>query len=74
MPRRRSGGAYSSRDEVDALTRVVVERLAHAGHRVFDNKPRHYILRTRPDGTLLRDHQGTLCWALIDFELLAPLA
>jgi hypothetical protein len=63
-----------SREEVEALTVLVVQRLARAGFRVFDNKPRHYILRTRPDGTLLRDHQGTLCWALIDFELLAPLA
>jgi hypothetical protein len=40
---------------------------------VFDNKPRHYILRQRPDGQLLRWPDGRIVWALIDFELLQPL-
>jgi hypothetical protein len=62
-----------TRAEVDALSDEIESNLRTAGYRVFDNKPRHYILRQRPDGQLLRWPDGRIVWALIDFELLQPL-
>jgi hypothetical protein len=43
--------------------------MARLGYRVLDNKPRHVIVRPRPDGTLAIRHGQTI-FALIDFELL----
>ena len=43
--------------------------MARLGYRVLDNKPRHVIVRPRPDGTLATRHNQTL-YALVDFELL----
>jgi hypothetical protein len=43
--------------------------MARLGYRVLDNKPRHVIVRPRPDGTLTTRHGQTL-YALVDFELL----
>lgn len=58
-----------SKDEMQQLTRRAKWEMEQKGFRVLDNKPRHLILRERPDGTLLRRH-GELVYALIDFELL----
>ncbi len=44
--------------------------LVRKGFCVLDHKPRHLIVRQRRDGGLLRDRQGRLVYALIDFELL----
>jgi hypothetical protein len=43
--------------------------MARLGYRVLDNKPRHVIVRPRPDGALATRHGQTL-YALVDFELL----
>lgn len=51
------------------LTRSSNHALARLGFRVLDNKPRHLIVRLRPDGTLLQ-HRGRIVYTMIDFELL----
>ncbi len=56
--------------ELLALTARVTSEIAAKGFRVLDNKPRHYILRQRGDGSLLRDRHGQLVYGLVDFELL----
>lgn len=56
-------------DDLKALTQRVEMHLAAAGFRVLDHKPQHFILRQRPDGSLLR-RRDALAYALIDFELL----
>jgi hypothetical protein len=49
---------------------LVIHELAQKGYHVADMKPQHVILRPQPDGTLLRDRNGQLVYALIDYELL----
>ena len=51
------------------LTRSSNHALGRLGYRVLDNKPRHLIVRPRPDGTLLR-RDGKIVYTMIDFELL----
>jgi hypothetical protein len=58
-----------TKNEMHELTQRVTRDMERKGFRVLDNKPRHIILRERPDGTLMRRH-GELVYALIDFELL----
>ena len=58
-----------AKSEMNELSERVVRELESKGFRVLDNKPKHFILRKRPDGGLLRRH-GELVYALIDFELL----
>jgi hypothetical protein len=55
--------------ELRALTHRVTDELREKGFRVLDNKPKHFILRRRKDGALLRRH-GKLVYLLVDFELL----
>ena len=57
-------------DEFMTLTPRVLRDLTARGFRVLDNKPKHYILRPRPDGSFLRGHDGELVYGLVDFELL----
>lgn len=57
-------------EEFLALTPRVVEDLRRRGFRVLDNKPKHFILRERPDGSMLREPGGRLTYGLVDFELL----
>ncbi len=52
------------------LTRQVIRDLDVKGYRVADMKPVHVIVRSRPDGALLRDRKGRLAYALVDYELL----
>ena len=64
----------SQRGMIDDETLVLLTRssnhaLARLGYRVLDNKPRHLIVRPRPDGTLLHRH-GWIVYTMIDFELL----
>jgi hypothetical protein len=61
-----------TREELRELTLRVIDELAERGYRVYDNKPRHYILRPTADGGVVR-RRGKLVYALIDFELLFPL-
>ncbi len=56
-----------------ALTERAIAELAENGFQMLDIKPRHLILRQRPDGTLLR-RDGRPVYALIDFELLMARA
>ena len=60
--------------ELHALTSRVTGELAASGFLVLDNKPRHFILRLRDDGTLLRHRDGRLAYGLVDFELLQRTA
>jgi len=56
-------------DELEKLTLRVNHELAQKGFRILDNKPRHFILRRKPDGSLLHRH-GELVYVQVDFELL----
>jgi hypothetical protein len=51
-------------------TSLVTHELALKGYRVIDMKPAHIILRVGPDGRLLRERNGQLAYALVDYELL----
>jgi len=51
-------------------TSLVNHELWQKGYRVIDMKPAHIILRPRPDRTLLRERNGQLAYALVDYELL----
>lgn len=62
-----------SEGEMRALTARVTGELERKGFWVLDNKPRHYILRIRRGGQPMRDRNGELIYALIDFELLKRL-
>ncbi|MHB9009553.1 MAG: hypothetical protein ACYDC1_21790 [Limisphaerales bacterium] len=58
---------------LDFLARVtdeMIHDLAQKGFRVLDMKAQHVILRRRRDGSLLRDRDGQLACALVDYELL----
>lgn len=57
---------------VAALTQVEQD-LERAGFRVMDMKPAHIIVRFTRDGLLLRRKDGSLAYALIDYELLEQL-
>lgn len=59
-----------SEEEAQRLADRAHEDLETKGFRVLDFKPAHVILRHRRDGTLLRRRDGTLAYALVDFELL----
>ena len=59
------------RRELERLTVRAHDDLAARGFFVIDHKPVHLILRTRRDGSLLRDPStGEPAYALVDFELL----
>jgi hypothetical protein len=51
-------------------TSLVTHELALKGYRVIDMKPAHIILRVGPDARLLRERNGQLAYALVDYELL----
>lgn len=63
------GGDFRSRFIAQANS-LATHELAQKGYLVADMKPQHVILRPQPDGTLLRDGNGQLVYALIDYELL----
>jgi hypothetical protein len=60
---------YLEDDALRYLTHTSNLAMARLGYRVLDNKPRHVIVRPRPDGTLATRHGRTL-YAVVDFELL----
>jgi hypothetical protein len=51
-------------------TSLVTHELDLKGYRVVDMKPAHIIVRPRPDGSLLRDRNGQILYALVDYELM----
>ena len=56
--------------EAARLTERGIEELRRKGFRMLDIKPDHFIVRPRADGTVLRNRDGEIAYALIDFELL----
>lgn len=52
------------------ITSLVTHELAQKGYRVIDMKPAHIILRLGENGRLLREQNGQLAYALVDYELL----
>lgn len=59
-------------DGMTRLTRTVDDDLAARGFVVLDHKPRHIIVRTDREGQLRRRQDGSLLYALVDYELLLP--
>lgn len=55
------------------VTLLATRDLQQRGFRVLDMKPQHIIVRIRPDGSLLRRHDGQLAYAIVDYELLDRL-
>ena len=51
-------------------TSLVNHELWQKGYHVVDMKPAHIILRPRADKSLLRDRNGQIAYALVDYELL----
>lgn len=51
-------------------TSLVMHELELKGYRVVDMKPAHIIVRSKPDGSLVRDRNGQVIYALVDYELL----
>ena len=47
-----------------------VHELELKGYRVADMKPAHVIVRLQPDGSLVRDRNGQMVYAMVDYELL----
>jgi hypothetical protein len=56
--------------ELHGLTVRVASELHDRGFHVLDNKPKHFVLRTRRRNGELMRRNGELVYALIDFELL----
>lgn len=56
--------------ELTSFTDRVIAELREKGFRVLDQKPAHFIVRLRPDGSILKDRQGKYAYTLVDFELL----
>ena len=48
---------------------LVNHELGLKGYHVVDMKPQHIIVRQRTDGSLLRDRNGQMAYALVDYEL-----
>ncbi len=64
-----SKGGHLDEEALRYLTHTSNLAMARLGYRVLDNKPRHVIVRPRPDGSLAMHHGHTL-YAVVDFELL----
>ncbi|MCX8043901.1 MAG: hypothetical protein N3B18_07235 [Desulfobacterota bacterium] len=56
--------------ELALFTERVIAELREKGFRVLDQKPAHFIVRIRPDGTIMKDKQNRYVYTLVDFELL----
>lgn len=54
----------------ERTTERVTRELELKGYSVADMKPAHIIVRQREDGSLLRQANGELVYALVDYELL----
>jgi hypothetical protein len=57
-------------EQLRQMTRRVVEQLRVTGFRVLDNKPSHFILRSRRTDNRLLTRHGEPAYALVDYELL----
>lgn len=68
------GANLISREEMVALGRLARDEMRAAGWMVCDHKPRHVILRQQRGGGGILRRRGRAVWALVDYELLSPLA
>jgi len=57
-------------DQLFQFTDKVIADIRKNGFWVLDNKPAHFIVRLRPDRTVMKDKKGIIPFALVDFELL----
>ena len=57
-------------EKLSAFTQQVINDLRLKGYRVLDQKPAHFIMRPRPDGSLPKRRDSRIPYALVDFELL----
>ena len=64
------GEVEARRQEMHRLSGLAIRDLAIKGFRVLDMKPEHLIVRPRDDGELTRSRDGSVAYALVDFELL----
>jgi hypothetical protein len=53
------------------ITSLAIHELEQKGYQVVDMKPEHVIVRVKPDGTLLRDKNNQIVYAVVDYELLS---
>jgi hypothetical protein len=51
-------------------TSLMNHEIEHKGYRVVDMKPAHIIVRPRHDGSLLRDRNRQIVYAVVDYELM----
>lgn len=59
---------------VAALTHQVEREMRHKGFTVTDYKPQHIIVRPVRDGGVLKQRDGKVAYAMVDFELLQRTA
>jgi hypothetical protein len=57
-------------NQMVALTLRAEKEMGTKGFRVKDRKPHHIIVKPRADGTLARNRQENLLYAVVDYELL----
>ena len=63
------GAAYPSDNFLSEITLRAISDLERHRFWMLDIKPEHIVLRICRDGSLLR-RKGSLCYALVDYELL----
>lgn len=66
--------AMSASHFLKKTTLRVIQDLKQHGFRVVDIKPEHVLLRMHSDQSLLRRRNGDPIYALVDYELLEPIA
>ncbi|MBF0430138.1 MAG: hypothetical protein HQK83_02580 [Fibrobacteria bacterium] len=59
-----------SDEELTHLMLMVDKDLHHKGFRDLDRKPRHIIVRLNKDGNFIKNKNGDMLYAYIDFEML----
>ena len=62
--------AVIDEDQMVSLTLSAHDRIEGLGFDVLDRKPHHVILRPQKDGDVLKDREGDIVFALVDYELL----
>ncbi len=58
-------------NQMVSLAHSAYERMGGQGFEVLDRKPHHVIVRPRKNGELLRDNDGDILYAIVDYELLS---
>jgi len=55
---------------LDRFTSLAIHELQLKGYRVADMKPQHIIIRPKKDVPFLRNRNGEIVYAIVDYELL----